>query len=707
MSTAAEFAPAVPAASEPVTLDAALIPFPTGRYAIPAGDASDFSELKPREQARIKVLLACFEEMEAGSVVTTSNVLAFKLRHLAGFSAPNLRKHYYAWRERGWKALRRHYDNGKDPVPEEFKAYFRALAEQNGRSVRQAMELLYRRWAAGEHIPGYGTWAEWYMTTYQDRDLPRVCPEMPEGWLKSNLYAIAPTRAQRSLKTRGIAAAKAHLPSLVRDTSNLLPLQLVTIDDFEVDQLCFYHDPVKKVRAICRMSGILAMDVATRRVLGLILKPRLEDEAGRTKSITRAEVRLLLYGILRDYGVPRHGMTILAENAAAAVTAETEMTFSNLFGGKIAVTRTTMIADKVITNGFIERGGKPWLKGWIESGFNLMHNIAATLPGQKGASYVTKPGDLEEKRRIAERLIGTGPQDANLSDEQLARARLPFKSPGELCDAYLQIFAIMENRTNHKMVGFEKVIEWRLNDGDIWRDWESLATVTEAEQLQAQIRDRLQSPRERWSALWPKVECDAIEAHVLMMLLLTPKRATLKGHHLTFTHNSQGFTFLVKPDSPIAQERNGAEVLCYFDPANAEHAHVCRLDGRPLGEVKRLGKVDIANPEACTDAERQLAELYGSVLASVRARPLHQLENARAAEDAKVNAALVQEAATQRNAAGVTATLARTVPTHTGAATAAGDASARAIVTTAQEQRASKAAAKTLQRAEIDHSTLL
>lgn len=680
--------------------EAAVVSFLPGRYAIPASDATAFADLGPSEQGRILRLLDCFRQLEEGSIVNTSKRLGFELRHLPGFSASNIRTCYYAWLRTGWRALQRGFDNGREPLPKEFLEHFRGLAEQNSRSVRQAMEALYRDWAAGKHIPGYGTFAEWYLTQYPDRDLPRVACEMPPGWRKSNLYAIAPKKAQRALMTGGVGKAKAFLPSLTRDTSNLLPLQLITIDDFEIDQLCFYWDPEKGTRAICRMAGVAAMDVATRRILGVILKPRLEDDAGRKQAITRAEVRLLLYQLLRDYGVPRHGMTFLVENAAAGAAAEAEITFTNLFGGRVAFTRTSMIADKVLANGFIERGGKPWLKGWIESGFNLMHNIAATLPGQKGAHYLLAPGDLEEKRRVAERLIGTGERDAQLSDEQLSRARVPFKSPAELCDAYLQIFAIMENRTNHKMAGFDKLIEWRRGDGDVWQDWDAIATLSEAEQLAVQLRDRMQSPRERWAALWPKVECDKIEDHVLMMLLLTPKKSKLKGFHLTFAHNGQGYTWIVDPRSPIAQLRNDSEVLIYFDPANPNHAHVCRLDGRPLGEVKRLGMVDISDAKACTDAERQLAELYGAVLASVRARPLHQLEDRRAAEDAAINAGLKAEAEAMRNGKGVTATLSRQLPTHDGAATAAGDHLARTVASANQDIRATKATTAALQDAE-------
>lgn len=679
---------------------AEMIPFPTGKHAIPAEDMAEFSAHPLKEQERIKFLLSLFAQMEAGGIVSTSNALAFKLRNIRGYGAGNLRTNYYKWREDGWKSLARCYTNGGERMPHEFVEYFRALCEQNSRSIKQAMNLLKRRWMSGESIPGYGTWREWFLGQWPERDLPTVCPGTPKGWKKTNLYELQPTKAQRALATKGFAGAKAHLPSMVRDTGSLLPLQLIAIDDFEVDQLCFYHDPVKGTRAICRMAGIAAMDVATRRIIGLILKPRLENDEGTKQSITRAEVRLLLYQVLRDYGVPAYGMTILAENAAAAITTELELTFKNLFGGRIAVTRTNMIADKVLANGFIERGGKPWLKGWIESAFNLMHNVAGFLPGQKGANYMVKPGYHEEALRVTERLIGTGKFDAQLSEEQVAQARLPFLSATKLAEAYNVIFEIMETRTEHAMRGFDKVVEWRSHASENWRPFADLATVSEREQLSAHIRERMQSPRERWASLWPRAQgqCNAVADHVLMMLLLTPKKAELKGHKLTFVHNAAGYTWIVDPKSKIAEQRQGTEVLCYFDPTRPDHAHICRLDGRALGEVRRLGPVNIADQAAVTEAEKQLAELYGAVLATVRNRPLHQETDAQLLADNEHNAQLATQAAQLRNTEGVTATLNRAVP-EAGAETPAGAACAAHIAQAALTRDAGKTAAKALQRA--------
>ncbi len=675
---------------------AEMIPFPTGRYAIPEDDMPDFDQVKAQERERIKFLLSLFAKMESGGIVAMSETLGFQLRAVPGYGASNLRNLYYKWKDTGWRGLMRKFTNGSEKLPADFIQHFRALCENNGRSMKQAMKKLYRAWDAGESIPGYGTWREHYATLYPERDLPPVCPGYPKGWSRSTLYEYQPLTATRKLKSRGFAAMKAELPSLVRDPGRLKPLQLVVIDDFEIDQLCYVHQwdvsGSRMIRAVCPMAGVVAMDVATRRILGMILKPRLPQKSGEEKkakvtkqAITRAEVRLLLFGVIRDYGIPAHGMTILCEKAAAAVTAELQATFMNLFAGRVAITRTSTIDQSVLRSGFGDTGGKPWLKGWIESFFNLLHNIAAgELPGQKGAHYLVKPADLEEKLRVTQRLIGTGPRDAQLSDEQLGRARPPFRSPAELCDVYLQIFRWIEQRTDHELLGFDRVYEWRRNEEMApWQPWEQLAELTSEEQTQVIPNDRPESPLERWAKLWPQVQCTKVDSATLMMLLLTPKKAEVKSRHLTFTHNKTGYTWAFDAQSPIAQIPQGSNVLVYFDPTRPDHAHVAHLDGRWLGEVRRwggpTGKVDITDPVAITDAEREAAKLYGSLLSEVRSRPLHQAEEKKLAEDAAVNAALVAEAKHDREL-GITATLNRTVPQSENVTTPTGERLASAIV---------------------------
>jgi hypothetical protein len=364
------------------------------------------------------------------------------------------------------------------------------------------------------------------------------------------------------------------------------------MDDFEADQEVLAKNPRTGEWGITKVTGVAVMDVATRRVIAVLMKPRFKDEDGKRENITRAEVRFLVYQVIRDYGIPRCGQTWLVENAAAAITGELEITLRNLFGGRVQVTRTGLLHDKTLANGFVERGGKPQQKGWIEARFNLVHNEAADLPGQKGANYLVKPGDHADKVRYTEQLVGQGRDDAQLTDEQIRRLRVPFKSADELIACYMsEIFPRIDRRVEHAMRGFEVLRRWRRSEHDTWHEWDELATagLTEAERgaLQWFPRDLRESSRMRWDRLIGQVQITKVADHILMMLLLTPKSAKTRKTGITFTHAGEGYSFADKRALAL-RIPEGTEVLCYFDPARPSHVHLCDLEGRHLVTLQSL-----------------------------------------------------------------------------------------------------------------------
>ena len=72
-----------------------LIPFSSGRYAIPVEQMRAFSDLAGEEQERVKYLLTLFAQMEAGGIVATSERLGKQLGGIRGYKASNLRTYYY------------------------------------------------------------------------------------------------------------------------------------------------------------------------------------------------------------------------------------------------------------------------------------------------------------------------------------------------------------------------------------------------------------------------------------------------------------------------------------------------------------------------------------------------------------------------------------------------------------------------------------
>lgn len=609
---------------------------------VPLTHYESFYALKDDERERVSLLLRLCNEVASApeGVVAACRRLALE-NPGRGFSWSSIKGHYYAWLGAGrdWRVLVRRYSAGRQQ-PEDFVQEVKRRIEANARGARQAILGLYRDWQAGEKIPGYGTWRDYYLATFPERDVPAQWPMgfYPPGWGKSQLYAMQSSKAERAMARRGIAAAKRYLPHVIRDRSELRPLELVVIDDFETDVIVRARHPEKGHTELCTCTGLLAIDVATARKLAVGLKPRFRGEEGQRQAITRADVQQLLYSVFSEHELPTaYGVTILCENAAAAISGDFELALETLLGVQVA--RTGLLAHKTLGNGFVERGGKPWEKGWIEATFNLVHNLAGALPGQKGASYQLKPGDLEAKLLYAEKLLSI----EGLNPDQVAQLRVGFLPFEEALQAYESIFGIMDRRTDHRMQGFAEVYEYALPDGSAQVSEEQLcALALPREQLLACTPvARRESPLERWQRLGAGLQRVVVPPAVLAMLLLAPKKVTLRNHKIAFEHHERGYVFS-DADSPVLRLAEGTELLGYFDPAAPDALWCATRDGRFVGAVRRRGAIDLRNREAIGREQAEIARIITRhVIEPVRAR--HAAANAALADDDRHNLALLRE----------------------------------------------------------------
>jgi hypothetical protein len=629
------------ALAAPVSSEVAPAASTTPAPVVPLSHYEQFYALRDDERLRVAMLLRMCDEIASSKagVVSTCRRLASEY-HSRGFSFGNIKANYYAWKDAGkdWRALVRRYSTGQQQ-PAEFVNEVKRRIEANSRGARQAILSIYRDWQAGDSIPGYGTWRDHYLAEFPEREVPARWPLgfYPRGWGKSQLYKLQTSKAERALVRRGMAAAKPYLPHVIRDRSGLRPLELIVIDDFETDIVVRARHPQTGRPEFCTCTGLLAIDVGTARKLAVGLKPRFKGEEGQRIAITRADVQQLLYSVFSEHGLPTgYGVTILCENAAAAISADFELALATLLGVQVA--RTGLLADKTLRNGFVERGGKPWEKGWIETTFNLVHNMAGSLPGQKGASYQLKPGDLEAKLLYAEKLLAID----GLSPEQVAELRVPFLPYEDALTAYEKIFRVMECRTDHKMQGFAEVFEYALADGSGQVTEEKLLTLAlSREQLLACTPvARRESPLERWQRIGAGLQFAPVPPAVLALLLLTPKRAALRNHKIAFEHHGKGYVF-ADADSPVLALGEGAEFLVYFDPARPAVLHCATLDGAYVGPVKRRGAIDLRDREAIGAEQSEIMRVITRhVVEPVRAR--HAAADAQLADDDRHNLALLR-----------------------------------------------------------------
>lgn len=634
---------------------------PAARFTVPLGDLKEFSDLPERRRVEVNLALRLLARVEGlrgeGATLTQAiATVAAQAKHQAhGCSAPSLLRKFYAYGEAGdWRSLVAHY-KGPSSQPKEFIQEVKRVAELNHRSVAEAFQQLRERWEAGEPIPGYGTWVEHYLSLYPERPLPKVWPRgfYPTGWSVRNLQRYGPKKGSRTLFQRGLAAAKKHFPSVTRDPSQLRPLELIAIDDFELDCLCVFAGDADHKPQIGRVAGLLAIDVATRRKLYYGLGQRMErderapDGTVRTirTGISRLDVQLFLHGLFAKFGLPDYPITLLVENAAAAISPELQLSIATLFDGRVRIERTGLIEHKTLTNGFTERGGKPWEKGWIESAFNSLWNKLGAMKGYKGSiQRLNAPGDLDGKLAVTKILLGHGERSINLAPEQIARLRLPFPSITECEQAFAWACALSDTRTAHRYLGFRTVTEYLLEKDGEPQPFEALALVA-AEQLpHVQPVERMESSLERWETLARAVTFTALPREVLAVFLLTPIRVAYRNNSVTFTRNKQGYTYVDATGTVLGEVQEGTEFLGYLDPQAPDQLHITQLNGARTGTLTRLGgktgRVDLRDKAACAAAGAVVATLVNRELSEIRVR--HAALDAAQAADAAHNAAIVE-----------------------------------------------------------------
>lgn len=662
-----------PTSAAAITLDGAP------SFSIPLADQVEFAKIKEKWRKDITATLAVLRQAHALRVrggyawVSGTIQLAAAHRHLKGMSAPRIRAKYKAYVESGgdWRALVKGYTSSGGQPPA-FIEFLQGLIEQSPRGAAAAVTHLREElWPSGVSIPGYGTWSEWFAATWPDQPVPTRFPRVyPSGWSPENLSRHKSSRACRAFMQQGYGEAHAYLPKLKRDTSQLRPMEIIVIDDFEPDHLCtFPGDPERGIAAqTCPIGGLLAKCVATRKSLAWLLGPRpLRDERqpdGTIKKVrwnVRAlDVQALLYEVFRRWGLPDYNVTILCENKSATISPALEQFLLVAFEGRVRVQRTSIIENRTLANGFVEGGGTPWEKGWIESDFNYNWNqLALRLDGWKGSNQrLNGPGNHDAKEIHVLRFIGADAagKKLNLPPEIISLLRLPFPNPAAVEQAFAEIMHVGEQRTKHRFNGFDTVTEYR------WRDpktpppagidsfapnpYESLALLTpEQQELMMVPEPRNESPLERWQRLSAEHPRHELSAPVLALFLLTPNKATWRNHTVTFTKKPHGGFSYVDEDGILAEVPERTELLAYVDFNAAESAVVTHLDGRPLGIVRMLGDsrrgVDITDPEAMEKARARRAKLVNIVKEMLRARPLHQATDARMVADAAHNDAVV------------------------------------------------------------------
>lgn len=446
---------------------------------------------------------------------------------------------------RDWHIFVPGYTNGDTEAMldnEELVAHLRSLAAngvRKARSPRQVQTQLLNDWYAGKDVPGAGNIRRF--CAMQGRAVPtghRHDPrDYPRGWSETNIArALEDNSAVSTLAKYGEHRAHDKLGAqLQRDRSLLMPQQMVTYDDHDVNVEVYYPLPGNRVQII-QPKLLLALDVATGYILHYGVLPPLkrdrDEDGGKTgtaRSFRTLHMRQLFMDQLEMYGVPRDWQSLHLHEQATAKFSDLDKLVIGRFMPSLDFEATHVYHRKALS-GWDDTGGSPWQKAWVEALFSLLENHMDTLPGSVPfrANLQLGRNDHEARRTYTERTV----KAALEKGVPLEELKLPILSWEQFTAALDHVITLMNHRTRHDLQGFDhRVYEVEHGGQFITRD----QNPTLFDQLcreGAQPTHRKESPYERFTRLRQGHIFDRPHPHVLALLSQDkfPVTVNARGH---------------------------------------------------------------------------------------------------------------------------------------------------------------------------------
>lgn len=537
---------------------------------------------------------------------------AFKRRAMKYFSFSSIRDKYYAYSKSGgnWRVLCRMWTGRKSSLPADFKKWILSLAARTDRydSMKSLVMAVKRMWLANVEIPGYGEPRLWWAKNRPTREFPCRAvifdEDFPTGWSDRNLFNILPKqRTALTLAKRGYAAAHGQFRAqLLRDTSKLRPMQLVTFDDVRLDimALCDYEGKVQP----CYVHAIFALDVASRKIISWLIKPRLSRDNGTHIGLERADTKALLLGILGGPMPVDYKVRFLMENASAALEAEDRRLLQSIFRDNVEFRATGLTRfDLIKSCGFVEKGGQPWWKGWIEALFRKLHTLMNLLPGTTGNRYDNKPAELESKCKYCLQVLRAA-KEANADFKGLW---FPLLTYDQLETVLGEIVDWLNNRSDHRLQGFDMVDEFvNINTGKRIT-FNELAALDNDSRIGWIRKARPETPAERWRKLVSAERFMRLPQGALLPLYDKTRQVSVRNGRIEIFDKSFSNERLVftAPNMPVLA-REG-EVFTAGIPDSRDFINLWARDGSFAGSVPRLGRINILDDKAILAAAGDVA----------------------------------------------------------------------------------------------------
>lgn len=305
------------------------------------------------------------------------------------------------WRKGGRvpSALLLGYDSGGPhaTMPAELRRECRRLASlatggrnKDGLAPATFVEReLKKLWVAGEHVPGLGTWQDWWRLRPETAALalPESAPDFP--FSGKTIKRHCGHTALRKLGNVGMASAIKELPYIERDYSQLRKAELFTLDDARVDIVAIneFTGQTETVKVY------LMMEVASRLIPAFVLRSGKDLQAKDVRALVSAGLAKTGLGV----GYPT---TLLFERGTLACSDELKTFLEGVSEGRIKVRRTGIIEGVRWIGAAADKArGNAAHKAVIESFIRSLHYRLLHLPGQRGNNRENTPGNLAVEDR--------------------------------------------------------------------------------------------------------------------------------------------------------------------------------------------------------------------------------------------------------------------------------------------------------------------
>jgi hypothetical protein len=231
--------------------------------------------------------------------------------------------------------------------------------------------------------------------------------------------------------------------------------------------------------------------------------------------------------MLEKYGIPQDWkMHLLLENASASLSEADKRVFEELT--QIEIETTGIVRNKLFKSGFLEQGGMPWQKGWIEACFRLLHTRINHLPGTVGRRYDLTHGSVAQEVKYNLQLA----EEACAKGIPLSELRFSILTLEQFHDLLDQYVLRLNFRTRHNLQGFIRVNEYEYAPGQyIAHTHPGAADIIP---IGATLTPRMEAPLERAVRLIAGHRMQPVEPRQLVTLALDKRPVTVRGDKVTF-----------------------------------------------------------------------------------------------------------------------------------------------------------------------------